>query len=275
MQAESSAGLVAWEGSSVKSADYLIDFPENNFPERQVLADDVRRRMARAGFALCRNWPLGINDIATAENFAEFGRMLGDVRAQDGNCEWWRFVQDQPNGTSGSTGRMEISLHTENARPPGPPRMIGLFCIRPALRGGDSMLASGPAILRRLRAKNPEYVATLQNPVPFGRRRDDWIDGRQEDWQPVFSADGDPFNFRYSRYWIDLALEQSEVELDPAVVAAANAVDHILQIPEVSLKFSLRPGDALLVDNRVVMHGREEFDDDDENRRRLVRIWID
>jgi alpha-ketoglutarate-dependent taurine dioxygenase len=283
----------AWEQDSIQQTDYSIDFPTealpqlnsvtlNQSPSGESASAPLRNFFYSAlhciqkfGFTLCKNWPLASADSNTAWTFANFGALFGDVRAQDGNREYSRFVQDQPNGTSGSTGRMEISLHTENARPPGPPRYIGLLCIRPASSGGESILASGLAIFNRLRNTETKHITTLRTPVPFGRRREDWQNECSVDWQPVFSLDGDSFHFRYSRYWIDLARTQSNTVITPEMIGALNAVDKILQIPDLSIKFTLQPGDALIIDNRVVMHGRRAFIDDPVSRRRLVRIWID
>lgn len=296
---DSTLSPTAWERDSICRSDYAVDIPAQASAwlraahfrpasagcrisdEVRDLADEARRRMSQLGFVLLSNWPLDAEDVETAWSFAAFGDLLGTVRAQDGDLEWWRFVEDRPNadgqahGTSGSTGCMQIALHTENARPPGPPRYIGLLCIRVAATGGGSILASGPAVRRRLCAAGPSHLRELQSPIPFGRRRQDWQDGREVDWQPVFGADHEPFHFRYSRYWIDLAVDQSNVELSLATSRALDAIDAILEVPGLPIRFKLQPGEAVLVDNRVVMHGRDAFEDETEAPRRLVRIWID
>lgn len=296
---ESTLSPTAWERDSISRSDYTVDIPAQATARLRAahfrpeaagcrlsdeiysLAGEARRRMSQLGFVLLSNWPLDAEDMDIAWTFATFGDFLGTVRAQDGDQEWWRFVEDQPtaggqpHGTSGSTGRMHIALHTENARPPGPPRYIGLLCIRAAATGGGSILASGPAVRRRLCTAEPSYLRTLQSPVPFGRCRQDWQDGREVDWQPVFGPDHEPFHFRYSRYWINLARDQSNVELPSATLRALDAIDAILEIPGLPIKFGLQPGEAILVDNRVVMHGRDAFEDDPDAPRRLVRIWID
>lgn len=283
---------LAWEGNSLEEGAYIVEIREEiaarlgKAVSRADLAGDhwagelgeflekCRIRIRRLGFVVCRNWPLAPEDADTAGSFAAFGGLLGPVRAQDGAQEWWRFVEDR-SGTSGSTGRMEIALHTENARPPGPPRYIGLLCVRAAMSGGASVIASGPAVRQKMRAEYAHHLTELRTPVPFGRRREDWADGCEFDWQAVFGPDDMPFHLRYSRYWIDLALSQSAVKITPAVTAALDVVDSILDDPALPLRFTMRPGEAVLIDNRVVMHGRDAFDDVPGTARRLVRIWID
>ena len=244
-----------------------------------MLEASVRSRLEEYGFALCRDWPTAADDVRTGDEFAGFCSLFGVLRAQDGLDERWRFVQDRAlitgvPGTSGSTGTMNIDLHTENARPPHPPRLIALLCIRPAVLGGQSLLASGPAVRERIARDRPEHLPALERPIPFGRRREDWSDGIEYDEQPVFSP-GAPFTLRYSRYWTDLAVEQSELSLPPETAAAIDAVDELLAGTDIPVEFALAAGDALIVDNHVVMHGRREFEDDPAARRRLARVWMD
>lgn len=283
---------LAWEGNSLGEAAYTVEIQEDTAVclRKAVFRTDLagdhwvggldkfladcRIRIGNLGFVVCRNWPLAPEDADTARSFAAFGGLLGAVRAQDGAYEWWRFVEDR-SGTSGSTGRMKIALHTENARPPGPPRYIGLLCVRAATSGGASVLASGPALWQKMHAEYGHHLSALHSPVPFGRRREDWADGREFDQQAVFGPDNQPFHLRYSRYWIDLALSQSAVKITPEVAAALDVLDSVLDAPALPLRFTMRPGEAVLIDNRVVMHGRDAFDDAQGTARRLVRIWID
>jgi hypothetical protein len=283
---------LAWEGVSLEEAAYTVDIQEDIAAclrkavfradlvgdhwasGLEEFLEDCRTRIGHLGFVVCRNWPLAPEDADTAGSFAAFGSLLGTVRAQDGAREWWRFVEDR-SGTSGSSGRMDIALHTENARPPGPPRYISLLCVRAAASGGASVIASGPAVWQKMHAEHGHHLCELRSLVPFGRRREDWADGREFDRQAVFGSDDLPFHLRYSRYWIDLALSQSSVKITPEVAAALDVLDSILDGPALPLRFILRPGEAVLIDNRVVMHGRDAFDDAPGTARRLVRIWID
>jgi alpha-ketoglutarate-dependent taurine dioxygenase len=49
----------------------------------------------------------------------------------------------------------------------------------------------------------------------------------------------------------------------------------MLARPEMGLTLRLRPGDALFVDNHVVLHGRQAFRDaQGGSRRRLLHVWV-
>ena len=243
------------------------------------LEHTVLETLRTYGLSLVQQFPLDLDDQTSASRFVAFCERFGTVRPQDGATERWRFVEhkvaaDGTSGTTGSTGRMHIALHTENARPPHPPRLIALLCIRPAPHGGASQLASGQAVRQRLARQHPKALAVLSEPVPFARRREEWAAHAPFDQQPVFGG-GDRLNMRYSRYWIDLAIEQSNVELSADTITALNRVDAVLSAPDLSLRRTLRSGEAIIVDNKTVLHGRDAYDDTETTRRRLVRVWLD
>lgn len=243
-----------------------------------LAAQTIRELDRGRGFVVWRSWPLA-DDDRTARGFAAFGQLLGRVRAQGDAGELHRFVEDRSRrsaaaASSGSSGNMAIALHTENAKPPGPPSMIALLCLRGAVRGGESILASCHTVYNTLLAEAPEHFDRLCRPVPFGRRPEDHGD-RPVDWQPVFSGIDRHRPFvRYSRYWIDLAVQQFPGILDDAALSAITAVDAILERPTTPIVFGLEPGDAVFIENATVLHGRNEFTDG-AHQRRLVRIWID
>jgi alpha-ketoglutarate-dependent taurine dioxygenase len=245
----------------------------------ETVVESAHSRISEYGFVLLRRLASWADHEKDAEEFSTFCSHFGLLRAQDGKNEFWRFVRDRSrktgvSGTSGSTGSMEIELHTENARPPHPPTYIALLCLQEAQTGGASLLASGPEVFDRLAGESRDHVRALQQPMAFGRRKEDFDGSVEYDLQSVFAA-GDGFRFRYSRYWIDLAARQSHVALSEDQIRAVEAVDTILAAPTLAVEFVLGRGDAVIVDNRVVMHGRRAFTDSPDAPRTLVRVWID
>ncbi|MFC9669740.1 TauD/TfdA family dioxygenase [Streptomyces sp. NPDC056949] len=175
----------------------------------------------------------------------------------------------------GSTSSNEILLHTENARPPAPPDILGLLCLEQAESGGDSVLLSGHALHNRLLEHHPEDVLRLYQEYLFGRHDEPYPDGQVCDGSPVFRDQAGKVLVRYGRYWMRVAERTTGVPLDAAGRQALDRVDAMLVMPTMALTLRLCPGDALFIDNHVVLHGRRAFEDPQGgSRRRLLRVWV-
>ena len=92
-------------------------------------------------------------------------------------------------------------------------------------------------------------------------------------WGPVFEEVGGRLRVRYSRPRIEMAPALSGVPLTSEDVAALDALDEILSRPDLQFRHILSPGEFLVVDNHLVMHGRSGFTDVGRQRC-LVRVLL-
>jgi hypothetical protein len=93
---------------------------------------------------------------------------------------------------------------------------------------------------------------------------------------PIFSVtDGVP-NVIYIKGYIDLALDEGHVALTDDERAALDALDQILNRPEVRLNFVQEPGEIALTNNCLVLHTLNAFEDadDPELERLLLRLRL-
>lgn len=214
--------------------------------------------------------------------YENLGRRLGELREQSPAGNLLHDVTDttvlgvSAEAAGGSNSRKRISLHTENARPPKPPRILSLLSIRSAESGGESILLSGHSIYNHILETRPDLLRRAYEPFIFGRHDYD-IDEIGVDEVPVFRENENGIAFRYSRYWLDVGArwvghEFAEEELD-----LMNMIDNVLEDSAFYAKLLLQPGDAIFINNEVVMHGREAFTDAPrvEDRRCLIRLWVD
>ncbi len=206
-------------------------------------------------------------------------RSLGPTQPQDRSGARTRLVEAQSASPGhlvpgGSTGSNAIVLHTENARPPRPPGRVVLGCVRQSTKGGASTLCSAHTVHNQLLAGDVSVVDRLFSPFPFGRHDEHHDDGRVTDASPVFWWEGDRLQTRYSRYWLDVGARTTGLPLDAAGQRAAEAVDWLLERDDLVVRHRLEPGDVLVFDNRVVLHGRDGFDPAD-GARQLVRVWVE
>jgi hypothetical protein len=233
------------------------------------------------GFAVIRGWPAHERPGSDLI-FWGISSLLGPPQPQNLAGDRLHLVADRTLASpgdqafGGSTGSNEILLHTENARPPSPPRIIGLLCLRQAAHGGASMLLSGHSLHNLLLDRYPDIMPRLYQDFEFGRHDEPYADGKTSDFAPVFREDKGSILVRYSRYWINIAEQASGRQLDAVSRYAADTVDQLLTAEGLALSFLLQPGDMLFVHNHSILHGRRSFHDqgDPRARRQLLRVWI-
>ncbi len=176
-----------------------------------------------------------------------------------------------------SQTKAATSMHTDSSRKETHPRWVGLACVRQAPFGGGSRLASVLAVVEHLQRHDPTSLERL------GRlfHRDVVTPGAQDPLQlidqnrfPILCQAEDGPTLRYMRFWIEKGHERIGQPLSDQDIEAFDALDAALNHPELCHKFQLQEGDILFVDNHKIAHDREEFHDDPQRPRLLIRLWL-
>ncbi|MFF2773847.1 TauD/TfdA family dioxygenase [Streptomyces sp. NPDC058052] len=177
-----------------------------------------------------------------------------------------------PGAAAPPNGDEQVLLpHMDRGEGPRPPRLLALLCVRPAPEGGESLLASGPALHDRLAGERPEALRELRRDFRFGRGEDfDRV-------LPVFRREGGALRVHYNRYWIERGQEETGSPFGPDRRSALRAMEALLQDPSMVKSLPLRRGDLLLVNNSAVLHGRAPFRNGGarQDRRCYARVWAD
>jgi alpha-ketoglutarate-dependent taurine dioxygenase len=250
------------------------------------LSWNIQRRLSdERGFVVIAGWnKRGWSEEALRTLLWGLGGLIGYPRIQNQRGHRISVVakDDSSSGrvagdSTVSRGDDEIRFHTEKGRLPIPPRLIALLCLGNAASGGASRLISGHSIHNRLMAERPDALARLHQPYPFGRHDEPYPDGQRVDWAPVFSRRDARLVVRYNRPWVHVAERDLDARIDAPGLAALDAIEALLDAPELTAEFVLNPGELLIVDNRVVLHARTKFFDGDSpsEKRRLLRLWMD
>lgn len=206
------------------------------------------------GFAivpLAREWattPEGLRDGAAASPYSFASRVLGVEPL---------LVERQPirpidGGRSFASTNVDTPLHTDSQMFAGASAAIQiLVCIRPAARGGESVLVDGARLLDRLERENRGLASALfevdrVQPFYFGEVRGPTIALRAGHltWTVAPGALG-------ARDEVGAALA-NELAREPVITRA------------------LAAGDALVASNHRMLHGRTPFD----GERELVRLLV-
>lgn len=165
----------------------------------------------------------------------------------------------------------ELPFHCDRAD------RVLIYCVRQARRGGRIRVASSIRLFESLSRTAPDLAECLSRPLPFDRRdvhaRDEkpWIS------LPIFANQDDVFVARYIRRFI----EESQRHQDcPRITRlqrkALDCVDGLLRDDGRAFEYRMLPGDVLLMNNNVVLHSREAFEDhsEAERRRLMLRVWL-
>ena len=251
------------------------DFPLPAWTE--TLAWARHQLTAGRGVALLRGLPVERWSEAEAHIlFWGLGTHLGTGVTQNAAAELIAGVYDRGQAYQGDVRayqvNAELSMHCDNSD------LVGLFCLRQAAAGGETLLTSALSVYNRILAEHPEYLEPLHAGFPYDRK------GEQGPGEPAISAPIPVFataadgtvSGRYARSYITRAEARSGIPLAPLGRAALDEFDRIALDPELLLEFHLEPGDIEFANNYTVFHARRGYRDhaDPARRRHMLRLWL-
>lgn len=190
----------------------------------------------------------------------EVGQRYGQI-ADGGGTFLSSYARTLSNG--------QLRFHTDRCD------VVGLLCVRQALAGGASKLASSAAVHNAMLERRPDLAAALYEDVWRSRLGEEQGGESLAYPLPVFGQRGGRFTSHYSLTYIEAAQRMAGV---PRLTdRQREAIDMLMALAE-ELSFEMRfaPGDMQLVNNHVIYHARTSFEDDPgpDRGRLLLRIWL-
>jgi hypothetical protein len=229
------------------------------------------------GFLLLRDFPM---DLMTEEEasiaYFGLGTHLGVPVRQNSNSELLSHIRDDRTEQDGQIKRLyrtreRQDFHSDAAD------IIGLLCMHKAKSGGESKIASSPAIYEEMMRRRPDLVDELRAPMHWDKQ-DEHKEGEQP-WftlPPVFDLNGEPRIF-FVGWYIRNAQRWSEVpRLTTRQIEALELLEGIANDPAFHLAMDFEPGDIQFLNNGRILHARESYEDweDPDKRRHLLRLWL-
>jgi len=198
---------------------------------------------------------------------------VGKVVVQ--NYEGQRIVDVRDDGvpydhtSRGYRSNKLLPFHTDGAN------LFVLACLGAGQAGGETILVSASAVYNTLLAEYPQSVPVLERGFHHHRR------GQHDPGEAPLSASRVPvFEFHdgllhccYNRNPIEWAQKEGIV-LSAEETAALDALDAVLAREDMQLRLRLRAGEALFVNNFISLHSRTEYHDSAEQRRHMLRVWM-
>jgi len=248
------------------------DFPFDQLGERLLAVK--RDLLSGKGFTLLQGLPASEwSDEQLVRAYWGIGTWLGDAVSQNAKAHLLGHVIDQRTTNSDSTRIYQTSraqpFHSDSCD------IVGLLCLRAAKQGGQSSIASSAAIHNELLHSNPNALWQLYGSfqcdrygeIPAGKLPYYSVNIFNSIDEQLVCCGMDP----------DIRSAQRLDEVAPLTMAQSDALNQFQQTArKLSLRMFLQRGDIQLVNNLIVVHAREQFDDHEalDKRRYLVRLWL-
>jgi len=260
-----------------------LDFPQitaDTFPLDKVatLMRDLPHRLRTGrGFLMLRGLPIRkYPEDDMARIYFGLGAYLGKPMTQSYLGDLLGHVIDvsdlEPKSRGYRKGGGQL-MHTDSCD------IIGLMCLRSAVSGGASRIASALAVHNHLLARRPDLVEVLGEGLHLKRADED---GRRATRMfsagkvPFFHADHGEVTCYLPTGYARLAEKSNERPYTPLESEALYQVRKSAASPELYLDMGFKDGDIQFLNNRMMVHGRTDYDDAKalEDRRHLMRLWF-
>lgn len=167
----------------------------------------------------------------------------------------------------------EIEMHID------PVDVVGLMCLRKAVRGGESRLASSFAVHNAILRERPDLMPYLYRGYHYSSRPLDRPANAPAFTPyrlPVFQKVGDTPACFYLPIAARNAAEIPGAEMTAEEREALDFVSQVATRPGMYLEMVFEPGDIQFLNNRLVLHSRADYDDppDPALKRHLLRLWL-
>jgi hypothetical protein len=227
------------------------------------------------GAALIRGLPMGDIDLLDAATiYWGIGRHLGAACSNNPEGDMLGHVTDlgktqkDPNSRGYQT-REEMAFHCDQSS------IVGLFCVRTAKSGGVSKISSSVALYNEMLKRSPESVAVLSRLFCW-TKHGEMNKGEAAYYEsPVFNFLDNmlctSFGPTHMRKGHALPETPDLTEEQEHAIALAKSIAE-----ELHYAMQMQPGDMQFLNNSVVLHTRNEYEDwpDAARKRLLWRLWL-
>ena len=235
------------------------------------------------GFILVKGLPVArLGESGSAMFFWGMGSLLGRPLPQNSRGDRLYEIQDERSRAElvlSSKTNTALPWHTDSgsgAFANAVPDIFGLCAIRTSLSGGTSQLMSSHTLYNQLLERYPAALDRLFQPFYFDRSLQTQADQEPFARTAIFEQVDSMLGMRYNRQRIERGYALAQVPMEDEDEEALDCVDELLHEPELALRFDFEVGDALFMNNRILLHNRTEFVDGatPDKKRLLYRLWI-
>ena len=207
-------------------------------------------------------------------------RILGTLYVQNDKNQ--KLVQVQDSGKSMKSGgryhqtKEGGSYHTDSPQWEKVPDFIGMCCINPAKKGGESKFVSVYSIHNKMLKEHKQFLEILYQQFHFDKRGEFESKESPTVFEPIFTYNNNQLKCRYLRDYINDGQMIQNTPLSKEQNEALDIFDKIIHDENLVVSYKLRQNEMVFFNNNRVMHGRTAFEDFEgiENKRLMIRTWI-
>jgi hypothetical protein len=165
------------------------------------------------------------------------------------------------------------AFHTDGALLLRRPFFAGLICLEQASDGGDSILIDVRNLYRELMVKRPDVLRELEREYHFDCCGQ--IEGMETRPKPIISRIGSSLLVQYLRFYITEGHRKTGVPLSREAIESMDIFDELMTQARFQFTYKLNPGEMLIMNNHLMLHGRKSFSDGDngKSKRLLIRTY--
>ena len=207
-------------------------------------------------------------------------KILGTLYVQNDKNQ--KLVQVQDSGKSMKSGgryhqtKEGGSYHTDSPQWEKVPDFIGMCCINPSKKGGESKFVSAYSIHNKMLKEHKQFLEMLYQQFHFDKRGEFESKESPTVFEPIFTYNNNQLKCRYLRDYINDGQMIQNTPLSKEQNEALDIFDKIIHDENLVVSYKLRQNEMVFFNNNRVMHGRTSFEDFEgiENKRLMIRTWI-
>ncbi|MDR9438711.1 MAG: TauD/TfdA family dioxygenase [Halomonas sp.] len=246
--------VTTWQGGAEEGPDSLdatglLDTEAGDEAEEAILAPALESVLGK-GLVRLRGLP---TDPGSLEVIA---RRIGPVRPT--NFGLLFNVKAKPDPDSNAYTSIALPPHVDLPTREYQPGLQMLHCLENSVDGGEAVMLDGFAVAEALHERDPEAFATLTRVrwcYANTAKTTDYV------WfSPMIRLDerGELLEVRIADF-LRGPLQTAFEDVEPAYEALMT-LQRMLHEPEFAIRFTYRPGDLVIFDNRRLLHARDAFE---------------
>lgn len=156
--------------------------------------------------------------------------------------------------------------------------IVGLMCVRPARKGGVSLISSSISIYNKILQERPDLLNVLFEGF-YHDLRGEQLPGTPPVTPykiPVFSHYEGKLSCRYVGSTIFLAAKRTGYVFSKQEAEVLELFEQLAESDEMCYAMELQEGDMQFLNNHVTLHSRTAFEDHEDltQGRYLLRLWL-
>ena len=269
--------------NELKNNRDIINNSEETFPILQQEILDFKKKFLIEGIGFFIIDGKCFSDFSREETTEIYGKIcktLGTLYVQ--NIKNEKFVAIKDEGQSMMSGgryhqtKEGGSFHTDSPQWKKVPDFIGMCCINPAKKGGESKFVSAYSIHNEMLKEHKHFLEMLYEQFHFDKRGEYESGESPTVFEPIFTYNSNQLKLRYLRDYINDGQKIQDKPLSKEQNEALDCLDKIIHDENLAVSYELKQYDMVFLNNDRVMHGRTSFEDFEyvEKKRLMIRTWI-